>query len=60
MFLEDFTCRILPFDSVAAADYAAVVAAPRLACTPISQLDGEIAAIALSHPWPTWATVIAA
>jgi predicted nucleic acid-binding protein len=49
MFLEDFTGRILPFDSSSAADYAAVVAARRRAGTPISHFDGQIAAIALSH-----------
>ena len=49
MFLEDFASRILPFDSGSAADYAIVVAARRLAGTPISQFDGQIAAIALSH-----------
>jgi hypothetical protein len=49
MFLEDFAGRVLPFDSGSAADYAAVVAARRSAGTPISQFDGQIAAIALSH-----------
>jgi hypothetical protein len=49
MFLEDFAGRVLPFDSGSAADYAAVVAARRGAGTPISQFDGQIAAIALSH-----------
>ncbi len=49
MFFEDFTGRILPFDSSATAGYAAVVAARRRAGTPISQFDGQIAAIALSH-----------
>jgi toxin FitB len=49
MFLEDFAGRVLPFDSSAAANYAVVVATRRGAGTPISQFDGQIAAIALSH-----------
>lgn len=49
MFLEDFAGRILPFDSGSAADYAVVVAARLRAGTLISQFDGQIAAIALSH-----------
>lgn len=49
MFLEDFAGRVLPFDSASAAHYAAVVAARRVAGTPISQFDGQIAAIALSR-----------
>jgi predicted nucleic acid-binding protein len=49
MFLEDFTGRVLPFDSGSAADYAVVVATRRGAGASISQFDGQIAAIALSH-----------
>jgi predicted nucleic acid-binding protein len=49
MFLEDFAGRVMPFDSGSAADYAAVVATRRGAGTPISQFDGQIAAIALSY-----------
>ena len=49
MFREDFTGRVLPFDSAAAADYAAVVAARRRGGAPISQFDAQIAAIAVSH-----------
>jgi predicted nucleic acid-binding protein len=49
MFMEDFAGRVLPFDSGCAADYAAVVATRRGAGTPISQFDGQIAAIALRH-----------
>ena len=49
MFREDFAGRILPFDAGSAADYAVIVAARRRAGTPISQFDGQIAAIALSH-----------
>jgi predicted nucleic acid-binding protein len=49
MFLEDFAGRVLPFDSGCAVGYAAVVAMRRSAGNPISQFDGQIAAIALSH-----------
>jgi hypothetical protein len=49
MFREDFAGRVLPFDSAAAAAYAAVVAARRSADRPISQFDAQIAAIALSR-----------
>jgi len=49
MFREDFAGRVLPFDSAAAAAYAAVVAARRSAGRPISQFDAQIAAIALSR-----------
>lgn len=49
MFREDFAGRVLPFDSAAAAAYAAVVAARRGAGRPISQFDAQIAAIAQSH-----------
>ncbi len=49
MFREDFAGRLLPFDSAAAAAYAAVVAAHRSAGRPISQFDAQIAAIALSR-----------
>ena len=49
MFLEDFAGRVLPFDSGSAAAYAAVVVARRRVGAPISQFDGPIAAVALSH-----------
>ena len=49
MFREDFAGRVLPFDSAAAAAYAAVVTARRGAGRPISQFDAQIAAIALSR-----------
>jgi predicted nucleic acid-binding protein len=49
MFREDFAGRVLPFESAAAAAYAAVVAARRGAGRPISQFDAQIAAIALSR-----------
>lgn len=47
MFREDFSGRVLPFDTAAAADYADVVHARRNAGRPISQFDAQIAAIAL-------------
>ena len=47
MFADDFADRIWPFDSHAAAAYAAVVATRRTAGRPISQFDAQIAAIAL-------------
>ena len=46
MFADDFADRIWPFDSRAAAAYAAVVATRRTAGRPISQFDAQIAAIA--------------
>ena len=46
MFADDFADRIWPFDSYAAAAYAAVVATRRTAGWPISQFDAQIAAIA--------------
>jgi len=49
MFLQDFAGRVLPFDSSCAAAHAVVVATRRRAGTPISQFDGQIAAIALSR-----------
>ena len=48
MFHEDFGGRVLPFDTAAAAAYPEVVHARRSAGRPISQFDGQIAAIALS------------
>ena len=47
MFREDFSGRVLPFDTAAAADYADVVHSRRNAGRPISQFDAQIAAIAL-------------
>lgn len=47
MFEEDFQLRILPFDSVAAQEYANLVFARRAAGLPISMADAQIAAIAL-------------
>ncbi len=49
MLAEDFAGRILPFDSAAAAAYAPIAAARRLAGRPISQADAQIAAIAASR-----------
>lgn len=46
MLREDFAGRVLPFDSRAAIEYAAVMAARRAIGKPISQFDAQIAAIA--------------
>ena len=44
-----FAGRILPFDSQAACAYAEIAAARRAAGRPVSQADGQIAAIARSR-----------
>ena len=44
-----FAGRVLPFDSGAARAYADIAAARRTAGRPLSQADGQIAAIARSH-----------
>lgn len=49
MMTEDFASRILPFDRSAAKSYASIVAARRHIGHPISQFDGQIAAIARSR-----------
>ena len=49
MLHDDFAGRILPFDSEAARAYAEIAAARRAAGRPISQVDGQIAAIARSR-----------
>jgi hypothetical protein len=49
MFAEDFAGRIRPFDTVAVANYVAIVWKRRAAGRPISQFDAQIAAIALHH-----------
>lgn len=49
MFDEDFTGRVLPFDSAAAHAYAEIVDARRRAGRPISQFDAQIASIAMSR-----------
>ena len=46
---EDFRGRVLPFDSQAAPVYARIVSERRAAGRPISQLNAQIAAIALTH-----------
>ena len=46
VFGKMFAGRILPFDSAAARAFAEIIAARRLAGRPISQADGQIAAIA--------------
>lgn len=46
---EDFRGRVLPFDSQVAPAYARIVSERRAAGRPISQLDAQIAAIALTH-----------
>ena len=43
---KEFAGRILPFDSKAAIEYAAIVSARRTLGKPISQFDAQIAAIA--------------
>jgi predicted nucleic acid-binding protein len=49
MFEQDFARHCLPFDQVAAAEYALLVAARIRIGRPISTEDGQIAAIALRH-----------
>jgi predicted nucleic acid-binding protein len=49
MLGEDFTGRILPFDSAAAVAFAEIAATRRQAGQPISQADAQIAAIARSR-----------
>ena len=44
-----FAGRVLPFDSPAARAYAEIAAARRVAGRPVSQADGQIAAIARSR-----------
>ena len=44
-----FAGRVLPFDSAAARAYAEIAAARRVAGRPISQADGQIAAISRSR-----------
>ena len=46
MIADDFAGRVLPFDSAAAKDYAAIAASRRAAGRPIVQADCQIAAIA--------------
>ncbi len=49
MFVEDFDDRVLPFDTKAAAAYAAIFAARRRTGRPAAILDLMIAAVARSH-----------
>ena len=49
MLLAGFADRVLPFDSDAARAYAEIASARRAVGHPISQFDGQIAAIALTH-----------
>ena len=49
MLAEDFTSRILPFDSAAAVAFAEIAAARRQTGRPIAQADAQIAAIARSR-----------
>jgi predicted nucleic acid-binding protein len=49
MLGEDFTGRILPFDSAAAVSFAEIAATRRQAGRPIAQADAQIAAIARSR-----------
>jgi toxin FitB len=49
MFAEDFAERILPFDSAAAQEFAAIAAARRRQGRPMATLDAQIAAIARAH-----------
>jgi predicted nucleic acid-binding protein len=49
MLGEDFSGRILPFDSPAAVAFAEIAAKRRQAGRPISQADAQIAAIAWSR-----------
>jgi toxin FitB len=46
---NEFAGRILPFDSKAAIEYAAIVSARRALGKPISQFDAQIAAIARAN-----------
>lgn len=46
MFAEELAGHVLPFDSAAALEFAAIAATRRRAGRPISQADAQIAAIA--------------
>ncbi len=52
MFEQDFAGRCLPFDDLAAHEYAALVAARYKSGLPVSTEDAQIAAIALRHGLP--------
>lgn len=46
---EDFGGRVLPFDDMAAGEFAAIMAMRRQQGRPMAQMDGQIAAIARLH-----------
>lgn len=52
MFQQEFAGRCLPFDHVAAGEYALLVAARSRIGQPISTEDAQIAAIAIQHRLP--------
>ena len=52
IFSGDFAGRILPFDSAAARACPSIAAQRRTSGRPISDLDAQIAAIALTHTVP--------
>ena len=52
MFKEEFAGRCLPFDHMAAAEYALLIAARKKIGKPISTEDAQIAAIAILHNLP--------
>ena len=49
IFAEDFSGRVLTFDSAAATAFAEIAAVRRQSGRPISEFDAQIAAIASSH-----------
>jgi len=49
IFGQDFSGRVLPFDSAAAREYAEIAAARRRAGRPVAEADAQIAAIARSR-----------
>jgi predicted nucleic acid-binding protein len=49
MFEEDFTGRVLPFDSDAAVAFAPIAASRRAGGKPIAQFDAQIAAVVRSR-----------
>jgi len=49
IFMEEFSGRILPFDSDAAREFGTIAAARKVAGRPISLPDAFIAAVARSH-----------
>ena len=49
IFAEDFSGRVLTFDSAAATAFAEITAERRQSGRPISEFDAQIAAIASSH-----------